>query len=276
MCRPKDIPEVAYVADKEYPGPAGPRRFRAYNAHPNASKPQPALVYIHGGGWCFDDIECHDSICRCLAKQSDVVVFSLDYRLAPEHPFPAGLEDCYAAVQWFHKSAQQLNIDPKRIAVGGDSAGGNITAALLLLTNERHGAPIALQLLMYAIVDFEPRNPSRTGFGEGYVVETTMANWVMRCYAPGHNLSDPLLSPLLADDVSFMPPTFVLTAEYDPLRDEGKLFADKLKQQGVRCNYKCYEGMIHGFLNHMYMMPFDAGAEAMADIAKILKFALHA
>ena len=276
MCRPKDVPQVAYVADKEYPGPAGPRRFRAYNAHPNDSKPQPALVYIHGGGWCFDDIECHDSICRDLAKQSGVVVFSLDYRLAPEHPFPAGVEDCYAAVQWFHQSAQQLNIDPSRIAVGGDSAGGNLTAAVLRLTHERHGASIAFQMLLYPVTEIKPQAPSRTEFGKGYGLDTAIIRWVVSCYAKGQNLSDPLLSPLRAKDVGFLPPTLVLTAEYDPLRDDGKLYADKLQQQGVKCTYKCYEGMLHGFLNHMYIMPMDVGVEAMADIAKSLKSALQA
>ena len=275
-CRPPKVPSVAQVKDLQYPGPAGPNRVRLYNSNPDASEPQPALIYIHGGGWCFDNIECHDSICRDLAKQSSVVVLSLDYRLAPEDPFPAGLEDCYAAVQWVHQSAKQLNIDPSRLALGGDSAGGNLTAAVLLLTHQRKGAKIAFQMLHYPGMDLKHQTASRKLFGSGYGIDTEMIDWIISCYADGHDLSDPLLSPLLAEDLSFMPPALVLTAEYDPLRDEGKQYADRLLQQGVKCTYICYEGMLHGFLNHMYMTEVNVGAEAMAYSAKLLKDALHA
>lgn len=249
-------------------------RMRMYNPAPNAPAPQATLIYIHGGGWCFDNIECHDSICRDLARQSNLLVFSLDYRLAPEHPFPAGLEDCYAAVQWIYSNAQQLNIDPNKLALGGDSAGGNLTAAVLMLTHQHHGARIAFQLLLYPCTHMQAETQSRKLFAEGYGLDSKLIDWVVACYTDGHDLADPLLSPLLAEDLSYMPPTFVLTTEYDPLRDEGKQFADKLLQQNVACTYKCYAGVIHGFLNHMYMAPLDVGTEAMADCARLLKDAL--
>lgn len=274
-CRPKEVPAVAQVEDLKYPGAAGQMHTRMYNPNPGHPSPQPALIYIHGGGWCFDDIECHDSICRDLAKQSGVVVFSLDYRLAPEHPFPAGLEDCYAATQWLHTNANKLNIDPARIAASGDSAGGNLTAAISLLTHERRGAPIAFQLLLYPSLDIQAQTESRKLLAHGYGLDEEFMLWVVASYTAGHDKADPLLSPLMAPDVNFMPPTMILTAEYDPLRDDGKMFADKLLQQGVACTYRCYEGMIHGFLNHMYMAKLDVGEEAMADCAKSLREALH-
>lgn len=275
LCRPNKVPPVAQVQDLEYPGPAGPMRMRIYNPTPDAPGLKPALIYIHGGGWCIDNIECHDSICRDLARQSNVVVFSLDYRLAPEHPFPAGPEDCYAAVQYIHRSAKQFDIDHTRLALGGDSAGANLTAAVLLLTHERHGAPIAFEMLLYPVLHMQAKTESRRLYTQGYNLDPDLLNWAIACYGGGHDLADPLLSPLLAKDLSFMPPATILTAGFDPLRDEGKLYADRLQQQGVTCTYKCYEGMIHGFLNHMFMVQLDVGEEAMADLASQLRNALH-
>lgn len=272
--RPKTVPEVAQVKDNEFPGVAGPMRVRVYNPNPQASSPQPALIYIHGGGWCLDSIESHDSVCRGLANQADLVVLSLDYRLAPEHPFPAGLEDCYAATQWICSNAKQLKLDPTRIALGGDSAGGNLTAAVLMLAHERHGAPIAFQMLLYPCVHMKAQTGSRKAFAWGYVLDADLCDWVIDSYSGGHDLGDPLLSPLLAKDLSFMPPALVVTAGYDILRDEGKQYADLLQQQGVKCTYECYEGLIHGFMNHMYIMPLDMAEQATAFCAKHLRDAL--
>ncbi len=273
--RPKIVPEVAQVKDIDFPGVTGPLRVRVYNPNPQASSPQPALIYIHGGGWCLDSIESHDSVCRGLATQADLVVLSTDYRLAPEHPFPAGLEDCYAATQWVCSNAQQLNLDPTRIALGGDSAGGNLTAAVLLLAHERYGASLAFQLLLYPCVHMTAQTESRTAFARGYLLDPDLLDWILDSYGGGHDLSDPLLSPLLAEDLSFMPPALVVTAGYDILRDEGKQYADSLHQQGVKCTYKCYEGLIHGFMNHMYIWPLDMAEQATAFCAKHLKDALH-
>ncbi|DBA74847.1 TPA: hypothetical protein ACH3X2_009186 [Trebouxia sp. C0005] len=273
--RPKTVPEVAQVKDIEFPGVAGPVRARVYNPNPQTSSPQPALIYIHGGGWCLDSIESHDSVCRGLANQADLVVFSIDYRLAPEHPFPAGLEDCYTATQWICSNAQQLKLEPTRIALGGDSAGGNLTAAVLMLAHQRHGASIAFQLLLYPCVHMKAQTGSRTAFARGYVIEPDLLDWVIDSYGGGHDSSDPLLSPLLAADLSFMPPALIVTAGHDMLRDEGKQYADLLQQQGVKCIYKCYEGLIHGFMNHMYIWPLDMAEQATAFCAKHVKDALN-
>lgn len=274
-CRPRQVPEVAEVRDIEIPGAAGPMRVRIYNPMPQASATQPALIFIHGGGWCLNTVESHDSVCRGLAKQAGIMVLSVDYRLAPEHPFPAGLEDCYAATQWISKNAQQLNLDPSRLALGGDSAGGNLAAATLLLTHERHGVPIAFQLLIYPSVHAQAQNESREKFSHGYALDRTLSNWMYMSYA-GNNQdpANPLLSPWLAKDLSFMPPGYILTASHDPLRDEAQLYAERLQKEGVQCAYKCYQGMLHGFLNHTYILPMDVGEEAISDCAKHLRDAL--
>ena len=268
------MPEVAEVKDIQIPGESGPMRVRVYNPEPHALQPQPALIFIHGGGWCLCSVESHDSICRGLAHEAKMVVLSLDYRLAPEHPFPAGLEDCYAATQWISKTAQQLNLDPGRLAIGGDSAGGNLTAATLLLIHQRHGAPLAFQLLVYPAVHSTAKNESRQQFAEGYALDRTLSNWMYMSYAGKEDPKNSLLSPMLAEDLSFMPPAFVLTASHDPLRDEGKLYAERLRKEGVKCAYKCYEGMLHGFFNHTYILPMEVGEGAVSDCARHLRDAL--
>lgn len=275
LSRPRTVPEIAQVQDIQIPGTAAPLRIRIYNPEPHASAPQPALIFIHGGGWCLNSVESHDSVCRALATQANVVVLSVDYRLAPEHQFPAGLEDCYAAAQWISKNARELNLDPKRLAMGGDSAGGNLTAAVLLLTHERQGAPISFQLLLYPAVHAAAKTQSREQFAQGFALDKTVSNWMWTNYVGDQNGNSPLISPWLAEDLSFMPPAFIVTASHDPLRDEAKLYADRLQKEGVKCAYKCYEGMLHGFLNHTYMLPLDVGEEAMHDCAKQLREALQ-
>lgn len=161
---------------------------------------------------------------------------------------------------------------------GGDSAGGNLTAATLLLTYERKGAPIAFQLLLYPAVHTLASNQSRQQFANGFARDKTLSNWMFQSYVGSDNktaLTDPRVSPLLAKDLSFMPPAFVLTASHDPLRDEGKVYAERLQQEGVKCSYKCYEGMLHGFLNHTYLLPLDVGEQAISECARHLRDALH-
>ena len=211
-----------------------------------------------------------------MAKQADIVVISLDYRLAPEHKFPAGLEDCYSAVQWISKHAEQLNVNPQKLALGGDSAGGNLTAATLLLSQERGGVPIAFQLLLYpSVVVMETE--SRKQFAKGYALDKTLKTWFFTSYVsdPKQDAQNPLVSPYLARSLKAMPPAHVLTAGCDPLRDEGKLYADRLKQEGVAVTYRNYDGMLHGFLNHMYLLPLDSGNEAVRNCVKHLRQALH-
>ena len=269
------MPDIAEVKDIQIPGAAGPMRVRIYNPDPHSSTPQPALIFIHGGGWCLNTVESHDSICRGLAKEANIVVLSLDYRLAPEHPFPAGLEDCYTAVQWISKNAQQLNLDSQKLALGGDSAGGNLTAATLLLTHERHGVPIAFQLLIYPAVHSQARNESRQKFSQGYALDRSLSQWMYMSYVGSKDPANPLISPFLAKELSYMPPAYILTASHDPLRDEGQMYAERLRKEGVRCTYKCYEGMLHGFFNHTYMLPLDVGKQAVSDCAMHLKGALQ-
>ena len=228
------------------------------------------------GGWCICSVESHDALCRDLAKQANIVVVSLDYRLAPEHKFPAGLEDCYAAVQWISHNAEELNINPAKLALGGDSAGGNLTAATLLLSQQRGGVPIAFQLLLYpsvAVMETE----SRKQFAKGYALDKTLKTWFFTSYVsnPQQDAKNPLVSPYFAESLEAMPPAHVLTAGCDPLRDEGKLYAERLKQEGVAVTHKNYDGMLHGFLNHMYMLPLDIGDEAVKDCAMHLRQALH-
>ncbi len=159
---------------------------------------------------------------------------------------------------------------------GGDSAGGNLTAATLLLTHQRKGAAIAFQLLLYPAVHAGAKNKSREEFAVGYALDKTLSNWMWSNYVGSHDGNDPLISPWLAEDLSFMPPAFVLTASHDPLRDEAKLYADRLQKEGVKCEYKCYQGMLHGFLNHTYLLPLDVGEEAISACAKHLRNALQA
>lgn len=204
------------------------------------------------------------------------MVISLDYRLAPEHKFPAALEDCYSAVQWISKNAKELHIDPMKLALGGDSAGGNLTAATLLLSQERGGVPIVFQLLLYpsvAVMETE----SRKQFASGYALDKKLKTWFFTSYVsnPQQDARNPLVSPYLAKSLKAMAPAHVLTAGCDPLRDEGKMYADRLHQEGVAVTYRNYEGMLHGFLNHMYFLPLDAGGEAVKECAEQLRHALH-
>ena len=246
-------------------------RIRIYNPEANPTAQQPALIYIHGGGWCWDSVESHDAVCRGLALQANLVVLSLDYRLAAEHPFPAAVEDCYAATEWIYKHAADLNIDPARLAIGGDSAGGNLSLTTILQA-QKHQSHVrfACQLLIYPCVDLNAETESRKVFAEGCGIDPAAWEFVFASYARDHDMHDPLLSPYFAPDLNFMPPTLIVTAENDPVRDEGKLFADRLLDQGVACKYECCEGMVHGFMIHMYVLPLDAAEAATTACAKYL------
>ena len=168
-----------------------------------------------------------------------------------------------------------LRIDVFCMSTGGDSAGGNLTAATLLLTKQRGGAPIAFQLLIYPTVHSASQSESRQKFAKGFALDKTVSRWMYTSYVGGESPNNPLISPLMAEDLSFMPPAFVVTATHDPLRDEGRLYAERLQKEGVRCSHTCYEGMLHGFLNHTYMLPLDVGEQAVSDCAKHLRDALH-
>ncbi|RJQ70781.1 alpha/beta hydrolase [Pseudonocardiaceae bacterium YIM PH 21723] len=208
----------------------------------------PLLVYIHGGGFVVGDIESHDNLCRFLAKHAEVRVLSVDYRLAPENKFPAGVRDCYAAFRWAHTNAAELNIDPEKIAVGGDSAGGNLTATTALQAIAQGGPKPKFLLMFYPTVDASVRRRSREIFGKGFFLTDAGMDWFFAHYvAKDEEKFEPLCSPLLAEDLSQLPPVYLSTAGFDPLRDEGEAFVAKLREQGVPVAHTRHRGLIHGY-----------------------------
>jgi len=216
--------------------------------------PSPALVYYHGGGWTIGDLETHDVLCRSLANRSGCVVFAVDYRLGPEHQFPAAFHDAVAAFNWVSQQAGPLGIDPKRIAVGGDSAGGNLAAAVSLAlrqttqTDSAKNSP-AYQLLIYPATDLRAVAPSHTTNGSGFLLDNLTIQWFTQNYlTKPEDANDWRASPALATAFKGLPPALVLTAGYDPLRDEGREYADALTRAGVACEYICFERQIHGFI----------------------------
>jgi acetyl esterase/lipase len=207
------------------------------------------LVWLHGGGWVVGSVDGCDEQARALANASGCVVLSVDYRLAPEHPFPAGLMDCYAAVEWAAEHLVELGPAVPVLAVGGDSAGGNLSAAVTLLARERGGPRIDAQLLVYPVTGYAPGTRSYEEFAEGYWLTPEGMDWCWRHYLPeGEDGSDPLASPLHAHALEGLPPAVVATAEYDVLRDEGERYAERLRLAGVPVQLKRYEGLLHGFL----------------------------
>jgi acetyl esterase len=264
--------ELARVEDLTAPGPSSEIPLRLYS--PAADAVLPVVVYFHGGGWVIGNIESHDFVCRKLAKDSGLTVISVDYRLAPEHTFPCAPEDCYAVTKWVADNAVQLKVDGTRMALAGDSAGGNLTAVTALLARDRGGPTIAFQLMIYPVVDGTMSFPSVKENAEGYLLTAADMVWFYDLYVPdGVDRKNPLLSPLYAPDLSGLPPALVITAEYDPLRDEGEAYADALQQAGVEARSSRYDGMIHGFFGLDAIIP--AAAPAMEEAVGALKYWLR-
>ncbi len=241
-------PEVAHVEDRRVPGPAGEIPVRAYR--PLGDGPFPLLVYFHGGGFVLCDLDTHDGSCRLLANAAGCAVLSVDYRLAPEAKFPAAPEDCYAATCWAAQHAATLGADPERIAVGGDSAGGSLATVVAQLVRDRGGPGLVHQLLIYPVTDlsFETPWPSHVENAEGYFLTRAMMHWFADHYlARAEDARSPLASPLLARDLTGLPPASVITAEFDPLRDEGEAYAARLRDAGTSVALRRYDGMFHGF-----------------------------
>jgi acetyl esterase len=237
---------VARVENRTVPGPRGDVPVRVYT--PEGRAPFPVLVYFHGGGWVIGNLETHDGLCRHLANAARCVVVSVDYRLAPEHPFPASGEDAYAATRWVAVNAAAIGGDAKRIAVGGDSAGGNLSAVVSLMARDRGGPPIVFQLLVYPATDLPSANTSYRENAEGYFLTAKSMHWFFAHYCGANpDASDPYLCPLRAKNLGGLPPALVVTAEFDPLRDEGEAYAARLREAGVRTKLTRYPGMIHGF-----------------------------
>ena len=244
-----DPPEVQHVQDHVVGSGETLMTVRQYRPLAiNSTEPLPALVYLHGGGGVIGDLETHDVLCRSLCNQSMCVVLSVDYRLAPEHPFPAAYNDALAAFEWTVAQAQALGIDASRIAIGGDSAGGNLAAAVCIGLHERRAQP-AFQLLIYPATDMRAMAPSHSSNGQGYLLTSDAITWFYQHYIPQpDDNADWRASPLLAASHANLPPAMVITAGFDPLRDEGMQYADALSGAGVATEYICFERQIHGFV----------------------------
>ncbi len=259
---------VAHVENRTIPGPAGAIPVRIYT--PAGSGPFPVLVFFHGGGWVICNLDTHDGHGRSLCNGAGCVVVSVDYRLAPEHKFPAAPEDCYAATQWVATHAAEINGDPARLAIGGDSAGGNLTAVVAQMARDRHEPPLLFQLLIYPATDFTFTGSSLKDNADGYFLTTEDMHWFSDHYLRGpEDRQNPLASPLLAADLSKLPPALVITAEYDPLRDEGEAYGQRLKEVDVPVTISRYPGMIHGFFG----FPFDLSKRAIAEASQTLRAA---
>jgi acetyl esterase len=260
---------IASVLNRTIRGPGGDLRLRIYT--PNGSGPFPLMVFFHGSGFVLCNLDTHDGVCRNLCNAAGCVVVSVDYRLAPEHKFPAGPEDCYAATKWTAEYGSELNADPGRVVIAGDSAGGNMVAVTALMIRDRGGPALRGQLLIYPVTDyFNPGHPSYTENAEGYGLTAAGMRWFWGHYLNSPSEAEnPFVSPLRARDLSSLPAALIITAEYDVLRDEGERYGERLVQAGVPANVSRYEGMNHGFFS-MYGI-VDKAKQALEESANWLK-----
>ncbi len=266
-------PSVAAVEESTVPGPEGPITIRVYTPNDAGDGPFPALVYFHGGGLVAGSLETHDGVSRALANATGCRTFSVDYRLAPEHRFPAAIADAYAATLHVSRQAGALGVDPDRVVVCGDSAGATLAAVICQMAASRGDMRVALQLLICPIMDYVGKTESRRTLAEGYLVdEGTLGHDLLHYLAPGTDPADPRVSPLRAGDLSGLPRTLVHTAEFDPLRDEGRAYADLLTKAGVETGYTCHPGMIHLFYALGAVIPYARTAYDMigADVRAAL------
>jgi acetyl esterase len=258
------LPDVRELA---VPGRAGALPARLYRPRAGSLG---ALLFLHGGGWVIGDLETHDDLCRDLAAQSGCAVLALDYRLAPEHPFPAAVDDTLAALEWLHASAGELDLDPARIAIGGDSAGGNLAAVACLEERALGGPRAAAQVLIYPVTDLTRFDtPSHAACAQGYGLTSTAVEWFRDQYCGAQRARSVRVSPAHALDLRGVPPALVVTAEYDVLRSEGETYAQRLEEAGVPTTLLRYDGMIHGFVSMAGIL--SVGRQARADIAAWLR-----
>ncbi len=271
---PQNVP-IGATADLEAQGPHGPIPMRSYTPIGAAAGPLPTLVFYHGGGFVIGNIETHDGLCRMLANESGARVISVDYRLAPEHKFPAAVDDAYAALVWVAQHAAQLGVDATRLAVGGDSAGANLAAVMAQMAKAKRGPRLALQMLFFPATELGADTPSMRANAEGYFLEKRTIDWFFGHYiAAEKDKRDLRASPLLASDVSGLPPAFLMTAGYDPLHDEGVAYGEKLRAAGVAVTAVDYPDLVHDFIYLQAILP-KAG-EALRGAAAVLKRAFSA
>ncbi len=261
------------VVDRLIDGPVRQIPVRLY-VPTGVARGEGLLVYYHGGGWVIGDLETHDRVCRRLAAEAHCRVLAVDYRLAPEHRFPAAVEDAVAAFRWAVSAADGLGVDRRRIAVGGDSAGGNLAAVVAQRARGEEARP-CFQLLIYPVTDLRLNTRSHELFADGFMLTRALMEWFREHYlGDTGDVNDPAVSPLLCEDLAGLPPALVATAGFDPLRDEGRAYAAKLREARVAAKHRCYGDLIHGFFSMSGAIP--AASLAARDIARELRRALHA
>lgn len=251
--------ELARVEDRSIPGPAGDIAIRLYASTSDTALP--VIAFFHGGGWVLSSVDGHDSLARRLAARTGALVVSVEYRLAPEHPFPAPHDDCYAATTWLAEHAAEIGGDPARLAVAGDSAGGNLAAGVALRARDE-GLPLSYQLLIYPCIDDRQTTQSMVDNATGYFLTARDMAWFWDNYVPPEHRSNPYAVPGRATDLSGLPPTHIQTAEFDPLRDEGEDYGGRLADAGVSATITRYDGAVHGFVSRWEQM---SGALAVHD-----------
>jgi acetyl esterase len=263
--------ELVQVVDREVPGPAGPIPLRSYHPAPGVL---PVAVFFHGGGFTAGSLDSHDRLCRALANRSGCTVVAVDYRLAPEHPFPTGIEDAYAATAWISRHADEIGVDATRLAVGGDSGGGTFGASVALLARDRGGPPITFQYLVNpGGLDYDYARASFVENAEGCFLTLDLVKWIEGQYFADPSDADaPLASLNLVPDLAGLPPAIVLTAEHDPVRDQGVEFVRRLRAADVSVHHTDYPGMIHGWVN--FKGHIDDGERALDELAAALRDAL--
>ena len=269
---PEGVP-IGKVEDIETTGTEVPVKLRIYTPVAAGSEGLPAILFYHGGGFVIGDLDAYDALCRSLANESGCRVVAVDYRLAPEHKFPAAVDDAFSALKWVEAHASDIGIDANRIAVAGDSAGANLAAVMTQMVKEKGGPKIGFQLLIYPIASMNGQTRSQQQFGAGYFLDLATVDWFRAHYVPqGVDIADVRLSPLAATDFRGLPPAYVVTAGLDPLHDEGAAYAAKLKEAGVTVKHMDYPSMVHGFFSMQGLVPL--AREAVAAAAGAVKEAL--
>jgi acetyl esterase len=272
LAGPKDIP-IGKVTNIAIPAPHGEIAARSYAPVAANSQPLPTLVFFHGGGWVIGNIDTHDGLCRMIANGSGCRVISVEYRLSPESKYPDAVDDAVAALEWVEKNASQLGVDANLLAVGGDSAGGDLAAVLAQIAKAKGGPKLSYQLLFFPVTQIGEETRSLREYAEGYFLERKTLDWFYAHYLPGDaDKKDPRISPLAAEDVSGLPPAYIMLAGFDPLHDEGLAYAEKLRAAGVPVTVANYPDMVHDFIYLQSVLP--QASEALNTAAKALKDAL--